>query len=406
MLKEIKKNFDYVDIVWIMYVFFSYTFYIPTFYMRINLVTLFLYALPLLFLGKKILFENETYISIVPKQYLCLVWYLIFVAYEYVISVTNIINGTVWGIVRNNVILFFTMCYTIDTLGKFEKFLYDYAIGTLMFGMVAWLTSPLSSYGTLDFGGYPQRQRNFTAYVLGISYAIFFYFYLKNKFRRDIFFAILCAIITALTGSRKGLIQLVLPFAVLATCQKNAMKLWKYIVVTLLIGGILIVFLINNAAFMEVYGTRLLAIFNEDDDMSDMSVYARNTLKNIGIQAFLEKPIIGYGLGASWTLVERTGYSYVNYFHNNFIEILTCGGIIGFILYHGIIIKNTIVTFVRRKENKLFFLLLTILLTFLILSWGQVTVYYAHFTFIIFLCVHCGFYFEEIENENSNSYGL
>lgn len=405
MIKKLKEEFDYIDVVWILYFFLSYTFYIPSAYWPLDLVTIFTYSLPILFLFKRIILEQNLYMHFKPRQFFCIVWYLVFIGYEIIISINGIINVTQWEFTRQNACIFFALCYSISSARKFEKFLYDYAIGVLGFGLVVWLTSPLSTYGSLQFGGFPQRQRNTTAYVLGITFAIFIYYYIKNKNRRDLIAAFICAIVTILTGSRKGLLQLIMPFFVLLICQKDMKKFGKYIIGLVILGGIVLLILVNNATFMEIYGERLFAVFNDVNDMSDMSVYARNMLKLIGLYFFMENPIWGYGLGSSWTLVESTGFEFVHYLHDNFVEVLVCGGLVGFALYYGVIIKNAIVFFIKRKENLLNFLLLTIILEYIVLSYGQVTVYHSSFAVILYFVVQCHLYMkgEDYENYNSNS---
>jgi O-antigen ligase len=403
MLNKLKEEFDFIDIVWIAYIFVSYTFYMKAFYMPVNFVTLFLRLLPFVFIGKTFLFDGERYLTFDYRKYLSLIWYAVFIAYEFVISQLNIVEYSVWRVVSSNMVLIFCMCYSIDSMKRFERILYDYAIAVLGFAIVAWATSPISTYGTLDFGGIPQRQRNVTAYLVGMAFAVFVFKYVQKRRKFDVIAAVICMIVTLLTGSRKGVLQLILPFLIMLFCQEDAKRFIKYIVLGGIVGAIVLAILLNNEAFMSVYGERMLAIFNDAGDMSDMSVYARNMLKLIGLYSFLQNPIWGYGLGASWTLVERTGYSFVNYFHNNFIEILTCGGIIGFILYHWIVIKNLFVVFKRRKVGTTYPLLLTIIIAFLVLSWGQVTVYYTHFMIICFFIVQCGKYIKDFENENSNS---
>ncbi len=399
MIKKLREEFDFTDFVWIFYVYFSYTFYVPTLSSRINLVNVFTYILPLIFITKKVVLDNNRFVSIDIKKYFCLIWYAIFILYEYIISEMGIMNESMWMLVKNNACIIFAMCYSIDSVTRFEKFLYDCAIGLMGFGIVAWITSPVSTYGTLNFGGFPARQRNITAYALGMAFTIFIYYFLKTRRRRELIYALICAVVTILTGSRKGLIQLMLPFIVLLICQKDLKKFGKYIILLAVLGAVVLVILLNNSTFMEIYGERFMAIFEDSSETTDMSVITRNVLKVIGVMAFLENPIWGYGLGASWTLVERTGFSFVNYFHNNIIEILTCGGIVGFILYHWIIVKNLFVSFINRKKTLLHYVVLTIIITFLILSIGQVTVYSPHFTFYLYFIVQCGVYMKELEQE-------
>lgn len=69
------------------------------------------------------------------------------------------------------------------------------------------------------------------------------------------------------------------------------------------------------------------------------TVYKENSTQTrldyieLGWKAFLESPLWGNGIGcAGYALQEE--YGYVTYLHNNYVEILASGGIIGFVLYY------------------------------------------------------------------------
>ena len=68
---------------------------------------------------------------------------------------------------------------------------------------------------------------------------------------------------------------------------------------------------------------------------ADYSVRTRASLNELGMKLFSENPILGIGMDCSRIPAKNlTGREY--YLHNNFIELLADGGVIGFILFYSI----------------------------------------------------------------------
>ena len=65
----------------------------------------------------------------------------------------------------------------------------------------------------------------------------------------------------------------------------------------------------------------------------DHATILRNTLRALGKESFLKHPIGGVGIANPHIIVwERLNYD--AYMHDNFIELLCGGGIVGFCLYY------------------------------------------------------------------------
>lgn len=77
--------------------------------------------------------------------------------------------------------MIFSLCCYVDSEERYFRLIKIFAYAALYFGMVAWLTSPVSSYGTTLFAGITKSQRNTIAYVVGIGGTIFAYFGLQEK---------------------------------------------------------------------------------------------------------------------------------------------------------------------------------------------------------------------------------
>jgi len=103
-----------------------------------------------------------------------------------------------------------------------------------------------------------------------------------------------------------------------------------------------------------------------------LSAKARSDMIRFGWHYFLENPLGGIGIGNATAI-------YGSYLHNNYIELLCCGGIIGFVIYYSrylfllcSIIRN--INICNNKKESIYpcFILLSILL---ILDYGRVTYY-------------------------------
>lgn len=64
------------------------------------------------------------------------------------------------------------------------------------------------------------------------------------------------------------------------------------------------------------------------------SLMTRSSYVSLGFEEFLAYPLGGRGIGCAGYILLET-YGYMTYLHNNYIEILASGGIIGFLLYYG-----------------------------------------------------------------------
>lgn len=321
---------------------------------------------------------------ILKSQYKVVGWYILFAFYELFVSYSNgIVHQEIWINVVQNILMLFSLCCYVDSEERFYKIIKIFAYAALYFGMVAWLTSPISTYGTTSFAGITQSQRNTIAYVVGIGGTIFAYFGLQEKKTKYYIYAILCVIVTILTGSRKGLIQLAIPVVVYILLQEGAKKRLKAMVAVFFVGIVVVYICANSSVFMDTYGSRFFQMFEENSE--DASTIARSNLATLGLSFFLQQPVFGYGLGASYFLTRRIGFSIVNYFHNNYVETLVAGGIVGFLLYHWKFFRCILTAWRNRRYNNFSKLMISLLLIYFTLAIGQVTVYYATFYTIFFI---------------------
>jgi putative O-antigen polymerase len=118
----------------------------------------------------------------------------------------------------------------------------------------------------------------------------------------------------------------------------------------------------------------------------DSSSWLRYEYIKLGINIFKENPIIGVGIGNARIFVS-SNYGYDAYLHNNYVELLANGGILGFTIYYYIyysVIKDVIKYFKYRE--KYIVVVIILLVMQLIMDYGSVSYYYKNtiFYFLIF----------------------
>ena len=130
---------------------------------------------------------------------------------------------------------------------------------------------------------------------------------------------------------------------------------------------------------------RLLADFIGEGTV-DNSTQLRQEFIQIGIRQFKETPIFGIGMGSSYVLTKMyTGHS--TYLHNNFVEMLASGGILGFVVFYSM---HAYVLYQlwkkRHKNDPLTDVCLTLLLIYILADYGTVSYYTKETYFLFMIC--------------------
>ncbi len=189
MIKIGKKELFLEDIILFIYFAIMYAHNAP--YPRLFTISSFAVAsgyLLLSIVNAELIIEKE--------RYRVLGWYILFAVYEYVVSTINsLYQDLLWNNVIQNILILFIMCTYVTSKEKFLRLLKIFAFSALYFGMVVWLTSPYSTWGTTDFVGITLSQRNTIAYIVGTGFILFMYFWLEEKKKIYIFYLLPSALL-------------------------------------------------------------------------------------------------------------------------------------------------------------------------------------------------------------------
>ena len=202
--------------------------------------------------------------------------------------------------------------------------------------------------------------------------------YKKNRW--PAVFMIPCGLIIAATQSRKAMLILLLGILGVYIVKKRLGKGMLNHVAK--IAGVIIVALV---AFVLVYSLPVFEGVRERMDSmiagilgtgkADRSTLIRLSMIDLGFEWFLKYPIGGVGVGCPHILAAQ----YLNfnaYLHNNFVELLCGGGVIGFCLYYAIYVYLFVNLLKYRDADRQHFEICFVwLMLMLLMDYGMVSYY-------------------------------
>lgn len=198
-------------------------------------------------------------------------------------------------------------------------------------------------------------------------------------------------IVVVLSASRKAILIVILAFVLymLLKSRGNGAKLFFRLLIAMLV-VLACFFAIMNVPFLyNMVGYRIesMIVGFFGGEGADASTSTRMGLVEHGIDFFFMSPVIGHG-GANFSALDAAYFNANRgyYAHNNFIEVLTDYGLIGFVLYYWIYILMIMHSIVKIKTlSSIQLAVFSLLLTLLIVEYGFVS-YYDRF-FQVFLAM-------------------
>lgn len=209
--------------------------------------------------------------------------------------------------------------------------------------------------------------------LLALSSIISLHFFITKKEDKYLIIYLLLIALVVLTQSRSAILLAVVFSVALFMVHRNKFKRWQ--VIMLIVFLMLAFFVLYSVGFINYFFERIfkmLAYYKTGNEFYDYSAYSRLMLKKVGVQCFLNKPILGYGIGMSGLLLDNS------YFHDNYIQISVELGLVGLFTYY----LPFVICLRRIYKNKNY--LLVIIILFLMFSDIYNTTYYQKFSRIIF----------------------
>lgn len=286
------------------------------------------------------------------------------------------------------------------------------------------IRTPTSAWGTERIGAVIGQSPNTIGIRLAIGSGISLFLFhevitastgKKRKLEALYYFSITClfAVVTLLTGSKKGLFAVIFCIASYELLITKGIKFFFKVVISLVALVFLYNLMFSNEMLYGVLGRRvermMLTLQGTATGFDiDKSLNERLFFQQQAKQLFFDYPILGYGGNNFRSYLASVGYGHATYCHNNFYEILSTLGIVGFALYYSLwglteyrLIKYYYIKRNRLKESdnvRLVLLFSIIIAASLIMDYGLVS-YIEEFTQIL-LIIGCTIWKTVMEEEN------
>ena len=294
------------------------------------------------------------------------------------------------------------LCYSVALLCYQEYDSVDSLLKAVMWGGIIVMMVIIGTFGVggiLSLLRYDDRlseqfylNSNTVGVLCAISVTVNCYYILREKrLHWWNIFIISGVLIIASTGSRQAL-ALMAGGIVLLFLLVNMQGKSPYEIAIILLAGIILIaalllLIARLPAFSGIY-KRMLSMIAAVTGVgkTDRSATTRLALIHAGLLQFRQTPVLGIGMGSghlvAWKYVNRTYY-----LHNNFVEILSGGGLIGFVIYYSIYlwILGNYIRF-RRYATTETIICFTLLIMMLVEDYAAVTYYLKETFFYLMIC--------------------
>lgn len=179
---------------------------------------------------------------------------------------------------------------------------------------------------------------NSISMLCAIACVIQVYRIIFRGFSFSVLFSVPTLIVVAAMQSRKAILILVLGIF-LVSMAKNAgrkdyfQKLFRFLLIV--VGLVILLMLFSRLPIFAGVNQRIEHMINSfsGNGVADRSSILRAQMREIGMQQFWRTPLLGIGIGSS-RLLTYNAFGIYTYLHNNYVELLSCGGIIAAVLYY------------------------------------------------------------------------
>lgn len=284
--------------------------------------------------------------------------------------------GNVKTMIRIFLVVFSIIQYVGDSKEKIIKVFKMYIIFLLYMSFILILFEK-NKPGTSLYGEAVGLYFNSIAHMLAIGCFLSYYIFRKEKKSLYLVFILIFYYIIFLTGSRKGLLfPIISILGIEIFYRKISLKKILKLITIFLVAILICTIILNiNEDIQKRINNLFLSVMGQN--VEDKSVKERRFYRETAKELFKENPLKGIGGGCFAAYMEQINYSHVAYSHNNYLELLSTLGILGFSIYYTnyaiiiwISLKNA-----KKSRNIDIILPLAFIVIFTIFEYGIVSYY-------------------------------
>lgn len=194
--------------------------------------------------------------------------------------------------------------------------------------------------------------------------------------------SIICLPCVMFSGSRKALLTLIICLlAFVFLYFRNTSLIVKVLTAFVVLAVIMI--LVDKISAFEPIKERLMGLFEifGEGEATVEGDENRILFLTEGYAAFLQKPIFGHGFCYSYHIFGA-------YSHNNYVELLMCHGVVGFLIYYSVFVALIIKCHRSTVDLRTKVLVYLVIIKMLVEDVGTVS-YYNRMTFLVIALLTC-----------------
>lgn len=283
----------------------------------------------------------------------------------------------------------------VDTMEDLDRIMSLFVAGAVIIVILEFSAVPESGWKNGSVGSYfsGSNPNDITVWI-DLAAAIAFYrAYVNGKKGMYILVAIFITF-CAFSSSRKGLLASIAAPVMIVFLSVGKPNYWLRIIAAVALCAAVMVFVMENDTMYAVIGKRIETMFDyAKGEGTDGSIILRQRYINAAKSMFYESPIIGKGMGNYSRILESEYYLGNFYSHNNYWQILSELGLVGFLIYFSMYAYCSVVFlkafFVERRKISVLFI--TVMTMMIVLDSGIIS-YSTKYGQLIIAILYCGTY--------------
>lgn len=373
-MEKIKK-LDFINLILILLLFMSFVSFDKNISSmkeayKVMANILFGFTIARMFITKDLKIKNYKYLLV----YCLLIVFSLF-SIKWSID-TRYTIGTVKTMIIILLVVFSIIQYVGDSKEKIIKVFKMYIIFLLYMSFIL-IFFEKNEPGTSLYGEAVGLYFNSIAHMLAIGCFLSYYIFRKEKKSLYFVFILIFYCVIFLTGSRKGLLFPIISILGIEIFYRKISfkKIFKLITIFLVAIFIFTIILNANEKIQKRINDLFLSAIGQD--VQDKSIKERRFYRETAKELFKENPLKGIGAGCFAAYMEQINYSHVAYSHNNYLELLSTLGILGFSIYYTNYVIILWISLKNAKKNRNIDIILPLvfIVIFTIFEYGIVSYY-------------------------------
>ena len=227
---------------------------------------------------------------------------------------------------------------------------------------------------------------NLTAsYYAFVIIIVFYRFYSEKKYLY-VFLIALFSFMLLLTSSRKAIFMVVLSIVIMIFLDRKKKNKVLSLIITFLVIAIVMYFVFTNEKLYSAVGKKIESmLLYYEKNSADKSLIERRFFRQYAIELFTKHPIFGTGINNYGGYLKEV-FTRSTYSHNNWLEMLSGLGVVGFITYYWFYGYLIVQSAKLLKKYNYVVLALTFILSLTITEYALITYYDSFIQLFISLC--------------------